>query len=286
MTVPRYFEFFNPILQALQSLGRSASIRELDNAVISLMGLSDEDLAQPHGDRGSEVAYRLAWARTYLKAVGLLDNSGRGIWSLTPLGTETSAVNPQEVVRRVREQTVGKGRKRKAEAKTIPVDDSELQQEAAADRWRSELLSRVQRLSPAGFERLAQRLLREAGFVQVEVTGRSGDGGIDGIGVVRLGGLLGFPIMFQCKRYKGTVSSSAIRDFRGAVIGRADRGLMITTGTYSRDARTEATRDGALPIDLLDGEELVEKLKELRLGVNVEMIESVSVETNWFDSLE
>lgn len=250
------------------------------------MGLSDEDLAQPHGDRGSEVAYRLAWARTYLKAVGLLDNSGRGIWSLTPLGTETSAVNPQEVVRRVREQTVGKGRKRKAEAKTIPVDDSELQQEAAADRWRSELLSRVQRLSPAGFERLAQRLLREAGFVQVEVTGRSGDGGIDGIGVVRLGGLLGFPIMFQCKRYKGTVSSSAIRDFRGAVIGRADRGLMITTGTYSRDARTEATRDGALPIDLLDGEELVEKLKELRLGVNVEMIESVSVETNWFDSLE
>lgn len=270
----------------MQGLGRSASIQEMDDAVVSRLHLSDADASQAHGDRGTEIEYRLAWARTYLKAVGLLENSGRGVWSLTPVGAETLAVDSAEIVKRVREQTRGKGRKRKSALVPVDVDASELKQEKDEESWQTRLLQRVQQLSPAGFERMSQRLLREAGFVQVEVTGRSGDGGIDGVGVVRLGGLLGFPIMFQCKRYKGTVPPSAIRDFRGAVIGRADRGLMITTGSFSRDARAEATRDGALPIDLLDGEELVAKLKELQIGVRVEMIESVSVLSEWFDSLE
>ena len=121
--------------------------------------------------------------------------------------------------------------------------------------------------------------------MEVKVTGRSGDGGIDGVGILRLGGLLGFPVLFQCKRYTGSVPSSAIRDFRGAMIGRADRGLVITTGTFSRDAKTEATRDGAPPIDLVDGEQLLDKLKELRLGVNVEMIESISILPEWFKAI-
>ena len=135
------------------------------------------------------------------------------------------------------------------------------------------------------FERLCQRLLRESGFVEVRVTGRSGDGGIDGVGIVRLGGLLGFPILFQCKRYRGSVSPSVIRDFRGAMIGRADRGLVITTGTFSREAKLEATRDGAPPIDLLDGEQLLDKLKELRLGITVKMIEQVSVIPDFFHEI-
>jgi restriction system protein len=140
-------------------------------------------------------------------------------------------------------------------------------------------------LSPAAFERLSQRLLRESGFVEVKVTGRSGDGGIDGVGIVRLGGLLGFPILFQCKRYSGSVGSGVIRDFRGAMIGRADRGLVITTGTFSRDAKIEATRDGAPPIDLVDGEQLLDKLKELGLGVTVKKIEQVSVVPGFFDEV-
>ena len=140
-------------------------------------------------------------------------------------------------------------------------------------------------LPPDAFERLTQRLLRESGFVQVKVTGRSGDGGIDGVGIVQLGGLLGFPILFQCKRYRGSVGAGAIRDFRGAMIGRADRGLVITTGTFSRDARAEATRDGAPPIDLVDGEQLLDKLRELRLGVGVKMIEEVTVLPEWFTTI-
>jgi restriction system protein len=151
--------------------------------------------------------------------------------------------------------------------------------------WREKLLATLYALPSDAFERLCQRLLRESGFVQVKVTGRSGDGGIDGVGIVQLGGLLGFPVLFQCKRYRGSVGASAIRDFRGAMIGRADRGLVITTGTFSRDARAEATRDGAPPIDLVDGEQLLDKLRELRLGVGVKTIEEVTVLPEWFATI-
>ncbi|WP_246859598.1 restriction endonuclease [Spirosoma sp. KCTC 42546] len=138
-------------------------------------------------------------------------------------------------------------------------------------------------ISPSSFERLTQRLLRESGFVQVEVTGKTGDGGIDGKGIVRISGFLSFHVIFQCKRYKGTITPSQIRDFRGAMQGRADKGLFVTTGTFTREAVKEATRDGAPPIDLIDGELLCDKLKELKLGVETEFIEVVKVKQAWFD---
>ena len=129
------------------------------------------------------------------------------------------------------------------------------------------------------------RLLRESGFVQVEVTGRSGDGGIDGKGIIKLQNVLSYHVVFQCKRYKESVGAGAIRDFRGAMIGRADKGLFITTGAFTRDAIKEATRDGASPIDLIDGEDLVDMLKQLRLGVEVRMVEEVDVNTAWFENI-
>ena len=140
-------------------------------------------------------------------------------------------------------------------------------------------------LSPAAFERLIQRVLRQSGFIQVEVTGRTGDGGIDGKGIARIHGFMSFHVVFQCKRWQGVVGSGEIRDFRGAMVGRADKGLFITTGTFSRDAIKEATRDGAPPIDLVDGDLLADKLKELQLGVTTTMIESVSVNESWFGDI-
>jgi restriction system protein len=140
---------------------------------------------------------------------------------------------------------------------------------------------------PAAFERLVQRLLRESGFIQVEVTGRSGDGGIDGKGIMRLGGLLSFHVIFQCKRYRGAVTAAQVRDFRGAMVGRADKGLLITTGNFTKDAMREATRDGAPAIDLVDNDQLVEKLKELSLGIHTKKIEveQVTVDSAWFQSI-
>ena len=129
------------------------------------------------------------------------------------------------------------------------------------------------------------RVLRESGFIQVEVTERSGDGGIDGYGVVRLAGMLSFRVSFQCKRNKNTVGPSIVRDFRGAMMGRAEKGLVITTDGFTRDARQEATRDGATAIDLIDGELLTDKLKELGLGVKTTMVEDVEIDDTWFASV-
>ncbi|MCA6408140.1 MAG: restriction endonuclease, partial [Cytophagales bacterium] len=141
----------------------------------------------------------------------------------------------------------------------------------------------TEKLSPSSFERLIQRILREKGFSQVEVIGKTGDGGIDGRGIAKINGILSFHIIFQCKRYKGKVSSGEIRDFRGAMVGRTDKGLFITTGTFTRDAIREANRDGAPAIDLMDGEKIAEKLKELNLGIDIELREHISINRKWFD---
>lgn len=262
MAVPTFDEMFNPVLQALRDLGGSGSIGEIDEKVAEILQLSDDDINAIHKDNRTQLSYRLAWTRNYLKRYGLLENSSRGIWILTPLGLKTETVDGSEVKRAVRELDTETNIEEAVEEGKEP-ESSDVQ------LWEEQLLSKIQEMAPDVFERLCQRILREAGFLQVEVTGRSGDGGIDGVGIIRIGGFLSFHIIFQCKRYTGSVSAGQIRDFRGAMQGRADKGLFITTGTFTRDAKQEAARDGAPPVDLIDGSELVSKMKELKLGVKV-----------------
>ncbi len=290
MAIPQYYDLFNPVLTAMRKIGSSASIAELEQQVIKDIGLTDEEITEPHNERQSEIAYRLAWARTYLKAHGLLDNTSRGVWVLTANGSQTSSVDPRAVIatmtalRRPNKAKLNLPPGVSGEANAVAVSVVEAE-EVIKEAWRQELLTALLNLKPDAFERLCQRLLRESGFVEVRVTGRVGDGGIDGVGIVRLGGLLGFPVLFQCKRYRGSVSPSEVRDFRGAMVGRADRGLYITTGTFTQRAREEATRDGAPPIDLVDGEQLLDKLKELNLGVTIKMVEEVSVHHGFFQGI-
>lgn len=278
--IPTFDALMNPVIRALKELGGSGTIEEINNKVIEIADLSDEQMEIPHqpekGGGRSEIEYRLGWTRTYLKKYGLLDNSSRGVWTLTPEGRKADRVNPKQVKRFVHQQS----RKREEEE----PDDVELAQE---DNWQDELLETLLNMDPSAFERLVQRLLRESGFIQVEVTGRSGDGGIDGKGVMRLGGLLSFHVIFQCKRYRGAVSVGQVRDFRGAMVGRADKGLLITTGNFTRDAMREAVRDGAPAIDLIDGDLLLEKLKDLGLGVETELVETekITVDPEWFESI-
>jgi restriction system protein len=164
--------------------------------------------------------------------------------------------------------------------------DAELQLAEAGHEpdWQERTLSVLGGITPDAFERLSQRVLRESGFTRVEVTGRSGDGGIDGIGVLRVN-LVSFHVLFQCKRWKGSVSAGVVRDFRGAMVGRADKGLIITTSTFTADARRGATRDGAPAIDLVDGEVLCQLLKDLKLGIRVKLVEEVEVEPSFFNSI-
>ncbi len=281
--MPKYHELMNPLLKALHELGGSGSIEEISSRVSESLNLPEDVLSIPHDPEKSsqtELEYRLAWARTYLKRYGILDNSERGVWVIVPDKREVRAVNPQEVVKTVRDMI----RKEREEQQTTEQTEEELPEEA--ETWRSKLHHVLTKeLSPDAFERLVKRLLRESGFFQVEVTGRTGDGGIDGKGIIRVGGLLSFHVLFQCKKYQGPVSAGAIRDFRGALIGRADKGLFVTTGTFTREAVREATRDGATPIDLMDGDQLADKLKELRLGIKTEMVESVDIDPDWFKNI-
>jgi len=280
--VPQYYELFNPALEALHRLGGSASINELVEEVVAVLDPPQHIVETPHGDTSkTELEYRLAWARTYLKKYGLLNNSERGIWALTTEGQKAKKVDPEVVVRQVRSQS-------KSEKKRLGIATDEhagLEAEAEPADWKSALLGSLKAMSPDGFERLCQRLLRESGFIQVEVTGRSGDGGIDGHGIVQLAGLLSFPVIFQAKRYTGSVGAPEVRNFRGAMVGRADKGLLITTGTFTSSAYGEATRDGAPPIDLVDGDKLTEMLKSMELGVQTEMVEQVVVNTAWFEDI-
>ncbi|VTT96412.1 restriction endonuclease : Restriction endonuclease OS=Desulfococcus multivorans DSM 2059 GN=dsmv_3687 PE=4 SV=1: Mrr_N: Mrr_cat [Gemmataceae bacterium] len=286
--VPRKEDMYNPLLQALRDLGGSGTIDEIAERVILTLQVPEEIASQLHDpdySNETELEYRLAWARTYLKNYGILERSGRGVWAIRADKQSIARVDPIEVNRFVHALT-----KSKAAAPTEEQDDDALIQAQDAEApdaiWRQTLhrvLTTV--LTPDAFERLAMRLLRESGFVHAEVTGRSGDGGIDGKGIARMAGVLSFHVVFQCKRYQGAVSSSQVRDFRGAMVGRADKGLLITTGRFSRDAVAEATREGAPPIDLIDGDRLADMLKSLKLGVRTELVERVTVDEAWLGAL-
>lgn len=287
--MPIFDSLMNPLLEALFELGGSGSIDEIYEKVVEMQNIDDELASVPHNPEKSnltEIGYRLAWARTYLKKYGFLENSTRGVWALTPLAREKRKVTPKNVVKTVREADKEASRKKLQKASRENAIELHDDADVENNSWQEDLYHLlIKEIAPDAFERLTQRLLRESGFVQVEVTGRTGDGGIDGKGIARIHGFMSFHVFFQCKKYQGSVSAGAIRDFRGAMVGRADKGLFITTGTFTPAAIKEASRDGAPPIDLVDGEQLAEKLKEFGLGVKTEMIEKVTLDKQWFFSL-
>jgi restriction system protein len=275
-----------PCLKALKALGGSGTNEEILDKVCELERFPIEIQQAEHLDHNqTALNYRLAWAKSYLKVVGAVDNSERGVWTISEKGLSLSVEDcrgiPAEVARLSKLR--GGTRRKKTQGNESKVDDAESENVEELS-WRDRLLNVLMNLKPDAFERLAQRILREAGFTKVRVTGKSGDGGIDGIGILRVN-LVSFVILFQCKRYKGSVGSAAVRDFRGAMQGRCDKGLIITTGTFSSDARNEATRDGAPAIDLIDGETLCDLLKSLKLGIEVKLVEDVRVQSDWFSQI-
>jgi restriction system protein len=280
--VPQYKHLMIPVLKALVSLGGSGTIEEINEKVYEIENFSDKILQVPHSDKSSQsqIDYRLAWARTYLKKFNLVDNSERGVWNLVNSNVNVEEINPDEIVQFVRE--LSRENSKLKENKNIQSHDETEEIEESLE-WKENLIETILNISPNAFENLTQRLLRESGFVEVEVTGRVGDGGIDGKGIARMSGLLSFHVIFQCKRYRGSITPSQIRDFRGAMQGRADKGIFITTGNFTREARKEATRDGAPPIDLIDGQLLCEKLKEFSLGIKTKVVEEVEIDKTFFN---
>lgn len=261
---PQFLRFAEPIVEVLRDLGGSASSEEVTDFVIDRLQISEEEQSETLKNGTSRVRNQIAWARFYLVKAGLLGSSKRGVWNLTDEGAKTS-LNPEKVYAIFKE--VQSTFQRKEHKRQQEDENSEDSTEPRED-YRIALIGLLRNLPPSGFERICQRLLRESGFQQVTVTGKSSDGGIDGHGILQLNPLVSFKVLFQCKRYKGAVATSVVRDFRGAMQGRADKGIILTTGTFTTDAKKEATRDGASPIELIDGDGLIEMFSALELGLN------------------
>jgi restriction system protein len=261
---PEFIRFFRPIIQVMRNLGGSGTASEVVDRSLEMAQVTEAEQQAVNKNGLSRVKNQVHWARQYLVWTGYLGSSKWGVWNLTDKGmsVDLSTFNALDIFKSVLANR----------PKTVKESDAQQRDEGIPDEedpkdHRAALLEAIKSLSPGGSERLTQRLLRESGFQQVTVTGKSGDGGIDGIGTLKVNPFVSFNVLFQCKRYQGAVTPSQVRDFRGAMQGRTDKGLIITTGTFTLDAKKEARRDGVPPIELVDGDMLVEMFEQHELGL-------------------
>jgi len=270
---PRFVRYFGPVIEALKGLGGSGSPEEVRAAVATRLAISEEEQSEQLPSGSSRFDNQVAWARFYLSRAGLLDTSRRGVWSLTEKGrvTTPSDSTALQLFREIHKLFSAERKARRKEGERDQALEESTPEAAAVTQGpaghRETLLSLIKSLPAPGFEQLCQRLLRESGFQHVTVTGRSGDGGLDGNGVVEVNPFVSFRVLFQCKRYSGAVTPAQVRDFRGAMAGRADKGIILTTGTFTAEGRREAVRDGVPPIELVDGEKLIDMFEKLELGL-------------------
>lgn len=267
--LPMHVQFFLPILESLQGMGGSASPSELKDALIEMMDISEEKLEEKLKSGVTRIDNQISWNKVYLTKGGFIDTSDPDVWSLTEEGLKRHLTEDDvlKIFKRIHGSFVAKrGHKIKqneeAESKDIEEDQAH----------RIELLEILKSLSPDAFERLCQRLLRASGFSKVVVTGKAGDGGIDGEGILEINPLVSLKVIFQAKRYKGAVSASQVRDFRGAMQGRAEKGIFITTGRFTQEAKNEALREGAPPIELVDANKLTVLFEQRKLGLKSKIV--------------
>lgn len=280
---PKFIQFFQPVIDALIELGGSGQPSEVKEVIADKLNIPENEQNDQIESGASRFSKNVDWARFYLAKAGYIDASTRGVWSLTETGRglKLSSADTFKLFQDIHKVFSVEKRKPKDKAskpEAIDISDEIPDEE---DDHRTILIKKLMNLSPAGFERLCQRLLRESGFESVTVTGRSGDGGLDGIGILQVNAFVSFKVLFQCKRYSGSVTPSQVRDFRGAMMGRADKGIILTTGTFTSDAKKEAVRDGVNPIELVDGEKLMDMFETLELGLKPK--KAFEIDEKFFD---
>jgi restriction system protein len=283
---PQFVQFFQPVIDALVELGGSGRPAEVKEIIADKLSIPEGEQGEQISSGASRFSKNVDWARFYLAKAGYIDASTRGVWSLTEIGrsVKLSVADALKLFQDIHQTFSVERRKQKDKSsKSDLVDISDEIPDEESDH-RVILIKQLMSLPPDGFERLCQRLLRESGFESVTVTGRSGDGGLDGIGVLQVNAFVSFKVLFQCKRYTGSVASSQVRDFRGAMMGRADKGIILTTGTFTSDAKKEAVRDGVPPIELVDGEKLLDMFETLELGLKPK--KAFDVDEKFFDDFK
>ena len=278
---PRYSDLFKDVIDVIANSGGSASIDEILSGVIARRKFPDAVIDELHTGSTvtTELEYQLAWARTYLRKSGLLFRSKNGVWALTKSGYDAhknDSIDAKAIVRNVRLSVKKESKNSKRHENPLEIEERR--------PWRDSLSEILHNMDPFAFEVLAQRLLRECGFLDVHVTKKSGDGGIDGTGKLRLNGIFSFNVAFQCKRYKGQVGASEIRDFRGSLDNNIEKGVLITTGSFSRAARDEANAPGKKQIDLMDGNDFMDKLAEYNIGLTPRT--EYDIDEEYFSSMD
>lgn len=276
---PQFVQYFIPLLETIKELGGSGRPAEVRDRIAEKLKLPESERAILNESGQARFDNRVHWAKFYLARAGYIESTTKGVWSLTEKGQTPSITSHdhalevfksvQSLFKEVKEETPVNNNNNKDQSNEHGEEKSlsPIALIAQETNYRIQLLDIIKQLPPAGFERLCQFLLREGGFEQVAVTGRSGDGGIDGHGVLQLNPFVSFKVLFQCKRYTGSVSAPQVRDFRGAMMGRADKGIILTTGIFTAEARKEALRDGVPPIELVDGEKLLDMFEQLEIGL-------------------
>jgi len=264
MKGPQFLTYVIPILNILKENGGSGNASDIIDKVIEKMKIPEKVVMETLPSGESRVRNRIQWARFYLGKAGLIDTSKRGLWQLTQEGFDHK-LNDEKVYQLFRDV-----HKQFETSNNIPEkkNEKEIDNEVVEDEVHSnKLLDILKNMSASAFEKICKRLLTEIGIHDIVITGRSGDQGIDGIGIIKLNDVVNFNIVFQCKRYKEVVAPHYVRDFRGAMQGRADKGLMLTTGRFTAEAKKEANRDGVPPIELIDGERLISLFEKFELGL-------------------
>jgi restriction system protein len=279
-SLPKNMIFFNPILNIIKKLGGSANAVEVKDELTEKFNFTEEQLTEKYNSGVLKIDNQIAWARVYLTESGFIQVSEDNVWTLTEKGLN---INPsdEEMIKIFREIHSEWGKRGKA---NIGHNADEEQEIIEKFEYKEEFLNKLKSMSSEGFERFCQRILRESGFKKVVVKGRSGDGGIDGEGILEINPLISLKVIFQSKRYKDSVSPSYLRDFRGAMQGRAEKGLFITTGRFSKEAKSEATRDGVPPIELIDGYKLVELCESHNLGLKQKL--TYDIDEDFFEEFK
>lgn len=278
-----FTKWFGPLLDALRNLGDSGKPREVSNRIATNLNLPDSILDETLKSGGNKFHNQVAWARQYLVWEGLLDSSKHGTWKLTAKGKNTRLNEEESHMLFLKWVAIHqKNRSERSGASvesSMPEEHDEIQPDESEQNSHIILIDVLRQLSPSGFEKVCRELLRESGFENVEITGRGADNGIDGYGTLELNPFVSFKVLFQCKRYKEdqSVSRAQVGDFRNAMIGRAEKGILITTSSFSNAAIKEANREGAPPVELIDGEKLVKMFERAELGVTKKTIFTVDL---------
>lgn len=284
--IPEYSKLVEVTFSVLKQLGGSGKNNEINDKAAEMLNLPEDVYAIPHLNSSSltEINYRLAWARTLLKNYGAIINSSRGVWSITTGFSDVVSVNGEYIERNCkRPNSLGDMRNNSELTGESQMEEAGVEIPEEVRPWRKKLYNVLVNMDPFAFERLTQRLLRECGFDDVKVTKKTGDGGIDGTGKLKINGIFSFNIAFQCKRYQGTVGSSEIRDFRGSLTTDIEKGAFITTGSFSKQAIEEASNPGKQQIDLINGEDFISKLAEL--GIGVKEIKDYEIDEEFFKKI-